>query len=396
MLKDDFNEWEYFRHKQNSYKAINYEEVFDENSQLILISGPNGIGKTNFLQNCLYHWANGLHWKYLNFIFYFEFKKINKFPNVSNVKQLIKKFYKNILKEYELSSFNATMFIIDGLDEFVYLEELANNKCSNKIPIITAVGEMFNSENCKYVLSGNVATVMKYWGTIKDYRRVASMQILGLNSSGTKSFFEDLSLSKTLKSDIEKLSSLSHYAAALLSVPLYLKAVVATLLTLSIQSVKTMTELQTLIFLYFVQQNCKSKEPLQRLMQINQQHILKICEMAFTLLNSGKLKVSQKEFGSVLDENGFEPLGFIKKSVLSQQYQFVHLFLIEFCASVHLLFNINYQEIIANGKLRNCLPLISGFVHCNEDSFFSLICQLKESLHKQTSWLINISGKFNI
>ena len=332
----------------------------------------------------------------MNFIFYFEFNKINQLQNVSNVKQLIKKFYKNILKGYEISSFNETMFIIDGLDKFVYLEQSFNQKSSNNIHIVTALGDIFSSENCKCVLTGNVAAVTRYWGTIKDYRHTASMQILGFNNSGTKSFFEDLLLSNTLKADLEKLSTLSHNGAALLSVPLYLIAACSTLLTLSIESVKTITELQALIFLYFLQQNCKSKEPLQRLMQTNQQHILKVCKVAFTLLKKGKVNVSKKALVSVLDENGFEPLGFIKKSVLSQQYQFVHLFLIKFCASIHLLFNVTYREIIAHERLRNCLPLICGFVHCNEKSLLSLISQIKESLHKQTSLLINISGKFNI
>ena len=48
MVNDDFNEWKYFCHNQNSYKAIKYEEVFHGNSRSIMISGPKGIGKTNF------------------------------------------------------------------------------------------------------------------------------------------------------------------------------------------------------------------------------------------------------------------------------------------------------------------------------------------------------------
>ena len=396
MVNDDFNEWKYFCHKQNSYKAIKYEEIFHGNSRSIMISGPKGIGKTNFLQNCLYHWSNGLHWKDLNFIFYFEFNKFNKLENVTNMKQLIKKFYKNILNGYEISSFNATMLIIDGLDEFAYFEELVANKSSNTIPLITAINNAFSSENYKSVLCGNIASVMRYWGKFKGYKDAISMQVLGFNISGIKSFFEDLLLSKTLKTDLENIYTSSRNGEGLLSVPLYLKVACSTLLTLNIQSVKTMTELNTLIFLHFVLQNCKIKEPLQQLMQLNRQHILNACEVAFTLMSFGKVKVSQNELSLVLDENGFDPLGFVKKSIASQQYQFVHFILMKFCASVHLLFNVNLHEIVKNKRLRNCLPIISGFVHRKENSFLNLICELREPLHKPTFWLREIYGKKNL
>ena len=395
MVNDGCDEWQHFFYKQKHYKTVKFEEVFNESSQLIMISGLRGVGKTNFLKNCIYHWANGLHWKNLNFVFYFEFNKINKLQSVSNMKQLIKKYYKNILKGYEISSFNATMFIIDGFDEFAYFEELNDNKSSNNTPIITVLGDISSSEYCKCVLSGNIATLIRYWGTIKDYKDPKIIQMMGLNVAGAKSILEDFSLSETLRTDLENLLTFSRKGAALLSIPLYLNAACSTLLSLSVKSVKTMTELETLIFLLFLQQNCKSKEPLQRVIQTKQQHILKVCRVAFILLDRGKKNISQNELGSVLDEDGFEPLGFIKKSVLSQQYQFVHFFIMKFCASVHLLFNVNTHEIITNGRLRNYLPFISGFIHRTEESFLSLICQLQKPLHKQTSWLTDIYGKIN-
>ena len=362
---------------------------------MILLSGISGIGKTYFQQKCLCYWANGLLWKNVQFVFYFQFKKINQFQNVSNVHELIKKFYKNILKGHQISSLKTLLFIFDGLDEFNSLEQLVNHisGTSNSIPIINALEDILRSQNSTCIFSGNVKAVMRYWGTIKDYKDVASIQIMGLSTRGSKSFFKDLSSSKTLKTDIKNLIKSSPFVRGLLSVPLYLKAACSALLNLNIQSLKTMTELQTLIFLHFLQQNSKSKESLCRIIEVNQQHILNVCELAFNMLDGGKVNVAQKELGAVLDENGLEPLGFIKKSNIDQQYEFVHAFLIKFCASVHLFFNVKSDEIIKNKKLHDCLPVISGLVHGKDGDVLSLISRLKESLHKQTVWLLDISGK---
>ena len=390
MVNDDFNEWEYFLHKRNSYKEIKYEEVFNENSQLVMISGPKGIGKTHFLQNCLYDWANGSHWKNFNFVFYFEFNKINKLKDVSSLKQLIMKFYKNILNGFEISSYKAIMYIIDGLEEFVYLEQLINPKFPNKIPIIKTLSDAFSSNNCKCVVSGNILSALRFWSTYKHYKGSANLMIVGLSVNGIKCLVENFLFSKALINDLEILSASSRRRAVLLSVPFYLKTVCSTSLKLNVRSLKTMTELQTLIFLHFLHQSCVNKKPLRQIIQTNKQHILKVCEVAFNLLDRGKVNLSQKYLRSVLDENGVEPLGLIKKCVLYQRYKFVHLFSMKFCASIHLLFNANCQKIINNKRLRNCLPTISGFVYCNKQSFLNLISQLEQPLQKSTSWLRDI------
>ena len=95
-------------------------------------------------------------------------------------------------------------------------------------------------------------------------------------------------------------------------------------------------------------------------------------------MKSGTVNVSKTELCLVPYENGFEPLGFIKKPFINQQYQFVHLILTKFFASVHLLFNHNSQDTINNERLRNYLPFISGFVHRNKNSFLRLISKLKK------------------
>ena len=74
----------------------------------------------------------------------------------------------------------------------------------------------------------------------------------------------------------------------------------------------------------------------------NKCHILKICKLAFTMFGQKRMIVLKDELPSVLDKNDIERLGFIERSNLSHQHQFVHPLMMKFCASVHLLWYENF------------------------------------------------------
>ena len=123
MINDNLNEWEYHIDRKDSYKTITLDEVFAKELPLILISSIAGIGKTYHLQKCFIYWVRRLIWRNVNFIFYLEFKKLNLLQNV--LSDLIKIDLQKYIKRTQVSS-QTKMFVIDGLDEFIYLEELMN------------------------------------------------------------------------------------------------------------------------------------------------------------------------------------------------------------------------------------------------------------------------------
>ena len=390
---EQFNEWEFFVKKlsDESNKTMKFEEMSQlPQSQLLLLSGIAGIGKTFFLQKCVFCWAKGLIWKDVDFVFYFEFKKLNKFSHVSNPQDLVNKFYKNILNGQDIfSSTKNVMFLIDGLDEFIHLERLYSciSVNSSNLPIISTLMYVLSTRNVKCVLGGRVESVMKYQSLVKEREDILHIQIMGFSNLGKRNYY-----------GLQKFIAGSPIANALLSVPIYRRAAYSTLslyfdnysLTCCI---KTMTELQASIFIHFLQQNNKTAEPLRQFMQENKLRILNICNVAFTMLEEGRVMVSETEQALILDDNGIEPFGFIVKSNLSHQYQFAHLFLMNFCASVYMYFYKNPEEVFKHKNLRSCLPVTCGLFYDDGKNFVSLISQLDEPCYKVKSWLRETCGK---
>ena len=397
-----FDEWEYFVNtlSNDNNELVAFEEMTLAQPQLLLLSGIAGIGKTCFLQKCLYCWAKNLLWQNVDIVLYFEFKKLNNLSHVSNPHEMINKFYKNILKGQDvMSSQMSVMFIIDGLDEFIHLEDLYNHISGNSstVPLVSTIMHVLSAKNIKFVLGGRVEAVMKYQSLIKGLKDILHIQIMGFSNLRIRKYYETNLISKTLRSNLQKFIKSSPFAKGILSIPFYLKAVCSTLsLCLDSYSLKTITELQTLIFLHFVQQMNKTNEPLYGFIQKNKGHILNVCKAAFNTLDEGKTIISKAELVTVVNDNGIKPFGFIVKSNVNQHYQFVHLFLMKFCASVYLYFFEDPQKVFNHERLRCCLPVACGLLNGNERNFLSLITQLQEPFHNHNFWLRDICSKQNL
>nr|XP_047146541.1 uncharacterized protein LOC105847411 isoform X2 [Hydra vulgaris] len=384
---DDCNEWQDFINKSRVYKTVTLENIFKQEKPLLLISGVAGIGKTYFLKKCLLLWANGLIWENTDFVFYFSLKKINDYQNISCINKLIYNFYGNILKTQEISSQWSITMILDGLDEFIHIKSLLYYKLgkSCNIPIANTLNNIICSNEIKCVLAGRTQTIGTYWNSNKTKENI--IEIMGLSYQGMQFYIENNLVTNTLKNDLNKISSSSFEAKLLLSVPLYLKAVCSSLLNLMIQTVKTLTELQMLIFYYFLQQKSLSTNvSLIEMMQSNQLYILKISKVAYIMLEKGKLTALRNELEAVLDNQGLEWIGFINKSNLTQQYKFTHFILMRFCASVYLCLYGNPQTVFENKWLKTCLPIVCGIGYGKKLNVLNLISNLKESV-QENIWL---------
>ncbi|XP_047122535.1 uncharacterized protein LOC124806009 isoform X1 [Hydra vulgaris] len=383
-VKDDFNEWTDHIEKQNIYKKIAFEEVFSQDLPFLLISGIAGIGKTYFLKKCLLLWAHGLLWKNVDFVFYFDLKKLNNLNAISSLNELIRKFYGNILKGFEISSQRSITLVIDGLDNFTQLDNLIYQKLDD-IPLINTLNHAFNSKEIKCVLAGRVRTAIAYWSACKGNDAITNIQIMGLNNQGITFYFEDILLSSTLKNQLNNISSLSIEGKLILSVPLYLKAICKTVLNMGIFSVNTITELLGLVFYYFIQKKYKNKtSSLHELMHIEAPFICAICNVAFNLLENGNSFVWQFTANDSLKEDFY----FIKKCNINQQYEFHHYMMLKFCASVHLYMFESLQKAHSNKRLHACLPIITGLTYGRERNMLSLISSIKKTRKNDDSLLL--------
>ena len=131
----------------------------------------------------------------------------------------------------------------------------------------------------------------------------------------------------------------------------------------------------------------------------NKQHVLRVCNIAWELFNQRKVIFSKDEIKGIVndfDEVENELLGFIERveSQLGYQYQFAHLTLMEFCASIHAHIYFSPEEIMNNEKLYSCLPMICGLANENKRCFVRFLADLKTPNEERNSLLNAVLGKF--
>ena len=393
-------ERELFLRRQMTYKPIEFNEVFSKELSLLLISGIAGIGKTCLLKKCLIDWASGTLWETVDFVLHLECRKLNQFQNIGNIDELLNVFYKDIFQCNVCEHFSI-LFVIDGLDEFAHLDELVNHNPRNpsKQPIINVLAEALNIQKYKCIVAGRVGAILRYKDRVTECTDKLTIQIMGFNDNGIDEYIEKFDNKKeTIKSVLKA----SNNAKAMASVPFYLSAMCAIITASDSYSFNTMTELYCCIFLYFFQKHiCKTNETVHCMMQSesNKQHVLRVCKIAWELFNQGKVIFSKDEIKGIVndfDEVENDLLGFIERveSQLGYQYQFAHLTLMEFCASVHAHIFLSPAKIISNKKLHSCLPMICGLANENKRCFVRFLADLKTPNEESNSLLNAVLGKF--
>ncbi|XP_065643570.1 NACHT, LRR and PYD domains-containing protein 6-like [Hydra vulgaris] len=371
-----------FLEKQVRYTSIPYSKVFMNEKSVILISGIAGIGKTWLLRKCLLDWSNDLIWKNVELVFYLECKRINKYTNISNVNDLLSVFYKDIINNFNISIHNA-LFLIDGLDEFKYFNELSNPRLECKYPIVKVLTEI---QNYKHVVAGRVYAIDQYQSIYTDHTDKLTIQIMGFNENGITNYLEN-HVSEENKEIVKATLKESPIAKAMASVPFYLSSmckIISDSKKVKTNSFLTMTDLYANIFLYFLRKHIiKNNEMIYQIMKkkSNKVYILNICKIAYQLFVENKIIFSKEEIETFIDDfdkNEGRFFGFIEKidTDLDCYYQFAHLTIMEFCASVYAYNCLSCDQIIANDKLKSCLSMICGLANKSQNSLLKFLVEL--------------------
>ncbi|XP_065642719.1 uncharacterized protein LOC136074341 [Hydra vulgaris] len=379
-------EREIFLEKQMSYTPISYSEIFIKENSVTLISGIAGIGKTWLLMKCLLDWSNNLIWKNVDLVFYFECRWLNQYPKISNINELLNFFYKNILNNFNISNHTA-LFIIDGLDEFKYFHELLNPSVKCNYPIVNTLAEI---QKYKYVIAGRVYAIDQYQDLLFEQSNKLTIQIMGFNENGINNYVENHVMEK--KEVVKTTLKESPIAKAMASVPFYLSLMCKILsgsTEINSNSFLTMTDLYANILLYFMQKHIfRTNKLIYEIMEDSskKKYILDICKIAYKFFVENKIIFSKKEIQAFIsdfdkDESNF--LGFIEKieTNLECYYQFAHLTIMEFCASVYAYNCLSSYEIMDNLRLNSCLSMICGLGNKNQYSLLKFLVNLS-SLNK--------------
>nr|XP_047131437.1 NACHT, LRR and PYD domains-containing protein 3-like isoform X2 [Hydra vulgaris] len=392
-----------FLEKQMSYTPIPYSEIFMNEKSVILISGIAGIGKTWLLRKCLLDWSNNLIWNNVELVFYLECRRLNQYQNISNINELLNVFYKVLPNDFDISK-HATLFIIDGLDEFKYLNELLNPNSDCTYPIVNALAEI---QSYKHVVAGRVYAIDKYQNIYTEHIDKLTIQIMGFNQNGVENYVENHVIEE--KKEIVKATlKESPIAKVMASVPFYLSSmckIISDSSKIYTSSLLTMTELYANIFLYFLQKHIIKNNGLVYEMMANEnnkKYVLTICRIAFELFIENKFIFSKEEvllFINNFNEVDESLFGFIERveTHLGYFYQFAHLTVMEFCASVYAYNCLSIEQIMANIKLRSCLSMICGLSNKNQNILIMFLVNLNPTrkLKEESSLLFSILDRLS-
>nr|XP_047134056.1 NACHT, LRR and PYD domains-containing protein 3-like [Hydra vulgaris] len=383
--------------KQLRYTPIPYSEIFMKEKSVTLISGIAGIGKTWLLRKCLLDWSNDLIWKNVKLVFYLECRRLNQHQKISNINELLNVFYKDIINDFSISNHTA-LFIIDGLDEFKYLNELINPSLSCHYPILNALTEI---QNYKYVVAGRVYAIDQYQSISTEHNDKLTIQIMGFNENGINNYIEN-NVFEEKKEFVKATLKESPIAKSMSSVPFYLSSmckIISDSKNEDKSSFLTMTDLYANIFLYFLQKHIiKSNELIYQIMEndSNKKYVLNICKIAYQLFVENKVIFSREDIQTFIDdfnENKDNFFGFIERieTNLGYYYQFAHLTIMEFCVSVYAYNCLSSEEIIADKRLESCLSMICGLTNKNQNSLLKFLVNLIPSKHSSKESLLLFS-----
>ncbi|XP_065643303.1 NACHT, LRR and PYD domains-containing protein 12-like isoform X2 [Hydra vulgaris] len=389
-----------FLKKQMNYTPIPYSEIFTKEESVILISGIAGIGKTWLLRKCLLDWSNGLIWKNVELVFYLECRRLNQHQNISNINELLNVFYKDIVNDINISN-DTALFIIDGLDEFKYMNELLNSSLTCNYPIVNTLKEV---QKYKHVIAGRVYAIDQYQSLYAKHSDKLTIQIMGFNENGINNYVENHVVEEK-KQVVKTTSKESPIAKAMASVPFYLSSmckIISDSKNIDSNTFLTMTDLYGNIFLYFLREHIiKNNKLVYEIMEdsSNKKCILNICKIAYKLFVENKIIFSKEEiqaFHSDFDKNEGNYFGFIEKieTDLGCYYQFAHLTIMEFCASVYAYNCLSNKEVMANKRLKSCLSMICGLANKNQNSLIKFLVNLNP-MNESLPWFSSFRNLFS-
>ncbi|XP_047131675.1 NACHT, LRR and PYD domains-containing protein 12-like isoform X2 [Hydra vulgaris] len=392
-----------FLEKQIRYTPIPYSDIFMKEKPVILISGIAGIGKTWLLRKCLLDWSNDLIWKNVELVFYLECRRINQYPYISNINDLLNVFYKDIVNNFNISNHTA-LFLIDGLDEFKYFNELLNPSLTCNYPIVNALAEI---QKYRHVIAGRVYAIDQYQSISTEHSDKLTIQVMGFNENGINNYVEN-HVTEEKKEFVKTTLKESPIAKAMASVPFYLSLmckIISDSKKIDTNSFLTMTDLYANIFLYFLRKHIiKNNKLIYEIMEdsSNKKYILNICKIAYKMFVNNKIIFSKDEiqaFTNDFDKNEGNFFGFIERIEidLGCYYQFVHLTIMEFCASVYAYNCLSSDKIVANKRLKSCLSMICGLANKNPNSLLKFLVNLDSSkkTYKESSFLFSILDRLS-
>eukprot|EP00794_Sanderia_malayensis_P019453 gene19453-biopygen14436 len=320
--------------------------------RIFFVSGVAGIGKSVLAKRIAYDWSCNEKNRHVKCLLYITCRELNEFLEKSGNEigiDEIEKYLKEKLKVVSIEDDQATLFLIDGLDEL------------QKPDLIQAFTKKFSQSS--FLFLGRPHS--RYF-VDKTKERCQKLEILGLDENQIQEYiekFDKLSTTATenqqesVKSTANLMKSVSESSAnisTIISIPQFLNTICCVFnLTTEKKVITSKTDLYSWTLFLLVKQHFGSKKSDDKIsigwvkFSEYSQQLLQLCKQAFNLYISGKIifKKTELECTDKAFIQGFL-LGIKDQFEDITHYMFKHLTMMEFFASIFVYLDKNRTALV--------------------------------------------------
>lgn len=386
--------------------TIHIKDIVQENDKCVFIRGIAGIGKTSLVDNFVLQWANETIMKDIDFVFKFTCRELNTLNNISSWEELVRHIFPNVYDGFFdelIENSSRVLVIIDGIDEFRYLEVMEGLESGNPSHKLASIIYNIMSHklsllpNSKVIVCGRPQAFNKIGGIFLQSRALKLIEVSGFNRNNIAiyivNFFngnkEKIQSLYTSLSEVKSLEAMCH-------IPVYLHTICNVYASeQKLTELNTMTKLNIAACLVFLRDHMtefKGKNyTLAKLSQDKKvlKMIIETSKFAFKSLQEKRICFTQDEFE--VETSGclreIEQSGIIVKVEGNDDgdlFQFQHLILQEFLCAVYIFhrpLDVAYCLLL---NMSNCLTLVAGLhgilanTYCGPKYIKHFVCNVRE------------------
>ena len=176
---DDLITGQQSRHNEqlDAEKTTTIDQLLNSNqdSNLVLIQGAGGVGKSYMMETAALHWAEGKIWKNVRLLFLLKFKELNLFSD-RPFKESLETIHQTVFNVVNLEDLekigNQILFLIDGIDEFADLKNTLNaSPYCKDTTVASGFSKLIKSQYLpgrKLIVAGRISSCDQVRSTFKE------------------------------------------------------------------------------------------------------------------------------------------------------------------------------------------------------------------------------------